>query len=147
MRRMLALGAAALLLLVSAGAAQATTTQTLHLKAGAVGDVGPTGCTSGDFIVTVGNAVQHLTVNNAGDSWFTETVTGSFVTTDGSGYSGHVTAWFGQEMNAQNGVTHFTANAQGTLGDGTPLQVHQEGQFAVNAQGFPVVTRFTFTCS
>ena len=69
------------------------------------------------------------------------------MTADGSGYTGHVAVWFGQETNAQNLVLHFTANAQGTLGDGTPLRVHQEGQFAITAQGLPVVTRFTLTCS
>jgi hypothetical protein len=139
--------AAAALLLISVGVAQATTSVTFHIHAGTVGDVGPVGCTPGDFIVTVGNAVQHDTINNAGDEWFTETVAGTFVTTDGSGYTGHMSGWFGVETNAQNQVLHFTANAQGTLGDGTPLRVHQEGQFAFNAQGFPVVTRLTFSCS
>jgi hypothetical protein len=146
-RKALAILAAAALLLIPVGVAQANTVTTFHIHAGAVGDVGPTGCTPGDFIVTFGNAVEHDTINNAGDEWFTATVTGTFVTTDGSGYAGHITAWFGVEANAKNFVTHFTANAQGTLGDGTPLRVHQEGQFTMNALGLPVVNNMTFTCS
>ena len=50
-------------------------------------------------------------------------------------------AWFGVENNANINVLHFTANAQGPLGDGTPLRVHQQGQFTINAQGLPSSTR------
>ena len=63
--------ALAVLLLVPV-AAQATTTQTMHLR-GVPIDIGPAGCVPGDLIVT-GNAVLHVTVNNAGDSWTTGTV-------------------------------------------------------------------------
>src|SRR5215469_10317056 len=59
---------------------------------------------------------------------------------------GHATAWFGVEDNNQNFVTHFIANSTGTLGNGSPLTIHQEGQFTLNAQGLPVVTRGTATC-
>jgi hypothetical protein len=56
-------------------------------------------------------------------------------------------AWFGVEQNKQNFVAHFTANSVGTLGDGTPLRIHQEGQFTINAQGLPVVNRITVSCA
>jgi len=126
-------------------AAHATTTQTIHLNGQPI-DVGPAGCDGlGDLVIT-GNGVLHLTVNNAGDSWLTGTVEGSTTDTTGA-YTGHAAAWFGVEDNNRNFVTHFTANSVGTLADGTPLRIHQEGQFTVNAQGLPVVTRVTSTCS
>lgn len=147
MRRFLALALATVLLLATVATAGATTTATLHFHAGEVGDIGAVGCTPGDFIVTVGNAVEHQTTNNAGDSWFTATVTGTFVTSDQSGYTGHVTAWFGVEQNARNVVNHGTVDAQGTLADGTILRVHGEGQFTVNAQGIPVVNMTNLSCN
>lgn len=125
--------------------AQATTTQTVHFN-GAPIDVGPAGCIPGDLVIA-GNGVLHMTINNAGDEWVTGTVEGSVWSTDpSSGFTGHAAAWFGVEANSQNFVTHFIANSVGTLGDGTPLTIHQEGQFTVNAQGVPVVTRVTVTC-
>ena len=110
-------------------------------------DVGPAGCVPGDLVIA-GNGVLHQTINNAGDSWVTGTVEGSVTATDpSSGFTGHAAAWFGVEQNNQNFVTHFIANSVGTLGNGSPLGIHQEGQFTVNAQGMPVVTRVTVTCS
>jgi hypothetical protein len=126
--------------------AQATTTQTIHLN-GVPIDVGPAACVPGDLVIA-GNGVFHQTVNDAGDSWITATIEGSVSSTDpSSGYTGHAAAWFGVENNNQNFVTHFIANSVGTLRDGTPLTIHQEGQFTINAQGLPVVTRVTATCS
>jgi len=139
------LGALAALVLMPA-VAQATTSTTIHLN-GAPIDVGPAGCIAGDLVIA-GNGVLHQTVNNAGDVWVTGTVEGAVSATDpSSGFTGHAAAWFGVEQNSSNSVFHFTANAIGTLGNGTPLTIHQEGQFTVNAQGMPVVTRVTVTCS
>src|SRR5215469_5217472 len=143
MRRLLVL----LAILGSAGAvllpmaAQATTTQTIHLT-GVPIDVGPAGCVPGDLMIS-GNGVLHMTVNNAGDFWETGTVEGAATAT---GFTGHAVAWFGVEDNAQNVVNHFIANAVGTLADGASLTIHQEGQFTVNANGIPTVTRVTTTC-
>jgi hypothetical protein len=138
-------GALAALMLVPV-VAQATTSTTIHLNGGAI-DVGPAGCIAGDLVIT-GNGVLHQTTNNAGDFWVTGTVEGAVSATDpSSGYTGHAAAWFGVEQNNLNAVFHFTANSVGTLGNGTPLTIHQEGQFTVNAQGVPVVTRATVTCS
>jgi hypothetical protein len=137
-------GALAALMLVPV-VAQATTSTTIHLNGGAI-DVGPAGCVAGDLVI-MGNGVLHQTINNAGELWNTGTVEGAVSATDpSSGYTGHAAAWFGVEQNNQNAVFHFTANSVGTLGNGTPLTIHQEGQFTVNAQGMPVVTRVTVTC-
>ena len=127
-------------------AAQATTSLTIHLN-GAPIDVGPAGCVAGDLVIA-GNGVLHTTTNNAGDSWTTGTVEGSVTASDlSSGFTGHGVAWFGVEQNRSSFVTHFIADSVGTLGNGTPLRIHQEGQFTINAQGMPVVTRVTVTCS
>jgi len=99
-----------------------------------------------------GHGVQHLTVNGAGDSWFTSTFTGtgtvafypaSELTFDGGGnvtgiiddsqpdmvVSGHLTAWFGGESNKQNQVVHGTINFQGTInGSGSPISFHDNLQ-------------------
>ena len=140
-RRLIAiLGAVAAVLLLPA-AAEATTTQTLHLT-GVPIDVGPAVCVPGDLVIT-GNGVLHVTVNDAGDSWTTGTVEGAATAT---GFTGHAVAWFGVEDNARNSVNHFIANANGTLTDGSALSIHQEGQFTLNANGIPTVTRVTTTC-
>jgi hypothetical protein len=149
MRKLLVIVCCALgAVLLTPTAAGATTTQTLHVN-GVPIDVGPSGCFAADLVIT-GNAVLHTTTNNAGDFWLTETVEGSAtVTVAGSTlFSGHAAAWFGLEFNAQNFVApHFTANAVGTLADGTSVRIHQEGQFTVNAQGVPTVSRVTATCT
>lgn len=134
------LGVVGAVLLLPA-AAEATTTQTIHLTNTPI-DVGPAACVPGDLVIS-GNGVLHMTVNNAGDVWVTGTLEGAATAT---GFSGHAAAWFGVEQNAQNSVNHFIANAEGTLTDGTPLKIHQEGQFTVNANGIPTVTRVTTTC-
>jgi hypothetical protein len=122
-------------------AAGATTSQTIHLN-GVPIDVGPAGCVPGDLVIT-GNGVLHMTTNNAGDFWETGTVEGAATAT---GFTGHAMAWFGVEDNARNSVNLFTANAVGTLSDGSSLTIHQEGAFTVNANGIPTVTRVTTTC-
>jgi hypothetical protein len=139
-----AVALAALLLVPSV--AQATTSVTVHVNGQPI-DVGPAGCVPGDLVIS-GNGVLHQTINNAGDTWVTGTVEGSVTATDpSSGFTGHAAAWFGVEQNNQNFVTHFIADSVGTLGNGSPLRIHQEGQFTVNALGLPVVTRVTVTCS
>jgi len=144
MKRILAVAAALAGLFVMPMAAHATTTTTIHAN-GIPIDVGPAICVPGDLVIS-GNGVLHTTVNNAGDSWITGTIEGTVTDAD-AGYTGHGVAWFGSETNNRNSVNHFIANTQGTLTDGTPLSIHQEGQFTVNAQGLPVVTRVTTTCS
>jgi hypothetical protein len=136
---------AAATLLRPAAAAHATTNTTMNLS-GIPIDVGPAGCVPGDLVIT-GNGVLHTTVNNAGDSWTTGTVTGSATTTGTPTATGRATAWFGVENNNKNFVSPFTANAQLTLPDGSTLNIHQQGQFTLNANGVPVVNHTTTTCS
>lgn len=146
MKKILSLVVALAALMLVPIVAEATTSVTIHLSGQPI-DVGPAGCVPGDLVIT-GNGVLHQTINNAGDTWITGTLEGSVIATDpSSGFTGHAAAWFGVEDNNQNFVTHFIANSVGTLGNGTPLSIHQEGQFTVNAQGLPVVTRVTVTCS
>jgi hypothetical protein len=92
------------------------------------------------FLTATGNGVQHVTVNNASDSWFTTTFTGdatiSVLVVSGtppnlifSGgaplLSGHITAWFGGEFNMQNYVLHDTVTFQGTdLTTGQSVHLH-----------------------
>lgn len=147
MRKLIAIVAALGAVALAPVVASATTTTTIHLTGTPI-DVGPAGCMPGDLVIS-GNGVLHETVNNAGDLWVTGTLEGAATVSDSGGatlFTGHAAAWFGVENNAQNNVFHFIANANGTLADGTALSIHQEGQFTVNANGLPVVTRVTVTC-
>jgi hypothetical protein len=86
------------------------------------------------IIVATGNGVQHVTVNKAGDAWFTSTFTGEaqifapdFSKTPPLGAllaSGHLTTWFGGEFNNQNYVLHDTGMFQGTTVTGQSLFLH-----------------------
>jgi hypothetical protein len=93
------------------------------------------------YLTATGNGVQHVTVNKAGDSWFTSTFTGSaqiFEILSVSGTppnvtfnlgallaSGHLTVWFGGEFNKQNYVLHDTGTFQGTVAaTGQSLHLH-----------------------
>ncbi len=137
-------GVLAALVLVPA-VAQATTAVTFHINDVPI-DVGPAGCVAGDLVIS-GNGVEHQTVDDAGDLWITATLEGNATVSDpSSGFSGHASAWFGVEENNRNFVTIFTADAVGTLADGTRLTIHQVGQFTLNAQGVPVVNNVTVTC-
>jgi hypothetical protein len=88
------------------------------------------------LLSTNGNGVQHITVNNAQDGWFTSTFEGTatldpilvsidFTTNpptitvlgpDGSrpAISGHTAMWFGGSFNKQNYVLHDTGNFRGS---------------------------------
>lgn len=138
----------------TAVAASATTTDTTH---GTVIDasipvtcVGP-GTTS---YVGTGNWVQHLTVNNAGDFWFTETTEGQVTlwttTLDGqrTSWTGHVQEWFGDEDNNQNSVQHATFNFQGvsTTDPSKTLDIHAAFTATTNANGVLTVNNQTVTC-
>ena len=147
-RKLISVVGALAAVLLSATVASATTTNTIHLT-GVPIDVGPAGCVPGELVIA-GNGVLHETINNAGDFWVTGTIEGAATVSDPATgsvlFTGHATAWFGVEDNAFNSVQHFIANANGTLADGTALGIHQEGQFTLNAQGIPVVSRVTVTC-
>ncbi len=128
------------------GVAMATTAVTFHIN-GVPIDVGPAGCIPGDLVIQ-GIGGEHQTVDNAGDLWLTGTLQGRATGTDATaGFTGHASAWFGVEVNNRNFTSSFTAEAVGTLADGTPLSIHQEGTFTINAQGVPVVTSVNATCN
>lgn len=150
MKKLIAiLGALSAVLLLPV-AAEATTTLTVHLSGVSI-DVGPAGCVPGELFLN-GNAVFHQTVNNAGDTWITETAEGAATAIDSTGattFTGHGAAWFGLESNRSNFVVHFIADAVGTTSAGMPLMIHVEGQFTLNANLVPVVNRInppTVTC-
>jgi hypothetical protein len=89
--------------------------------------VDPPNSVTGIVTITY-NAVNHVTVNTAGDAWFTSTQAGTFSFTpfdpNGLSYSGHFAIWFGASFNQNNGVLHDIFNLHGTASDGTKLSFH-----------------------
>lgn len=113
------------------------------------------------FVPITGNAVQHLTVNGAGDGWFTTTFTGDVQLFEGQViddqgdvaavgdllYSGHLTTWFGAEDNNKNGVFHATLTFHGTSPDGSQtLSLHANFDVTVNANGTITATPTNVSC-
>ena len=147
MRKLLALlGVSFVVALVPipASAGGAPCTPTAHGGSGGVGctitakgltfDLGPTvqfGCPSlpsGELSATV-NAIFHVNVNGAGDSWITSTLAGPFTITSGSTVlaTGHLETWFGQENNLSNSVGNAVFNLSGTnLVTGQSVRLHFE---------------------
>lgn len=125
-------------------AAGDTFTQTTNLQNVTVHGFVPIGCGGPVLTYTAtGNEVQHLTVNGAGDAWFTTTFEGTgTLTTGGHTYSGHLMDWFGQETNNQNSVVHATFNF---IGDG--LTVHGAFDTTTNANGIITANHFTVSCN
>lgn len=80
----------------------------------------------GFLTVTVDNGVFHITINTAGDEWDTGTIEGGlvFVASTGITYTGHFVQWFGDSINNQNAVSHFTATYVATGSDGSHLALH-----------------------
>lgn len=131
----------------------------------------PGGCwlTPNEGIVsTGGNAVMHSTFNKTG-AWFTTTYTGDAAVyplvlvgglpvqdpntgndlVDTSGVpsaTGHLTTWFGDENNNQNGVEHATVTFQGTDSSGNAVSLSGHFQLATNANGQPTATVGSVTC-
>ena len=114
-----------------------TATQNLH---GAMPPM-PVGAACGAPAGTVfgtGNAVFHITVNAAGDTWITTTQEENFTFVPDVGTltaSGHFAVWFGVSLNNQNSVQHDVINVQGTFSDGTPLQFNAVDHLSVSADG------------
>lgn len=155
---MAGLGAAGLLAAgIAAGAAapaSATTAQTWHSDQ--INDAIPVTCDGpggSTAFAGPGNVVAHLTVNNAGDSWFTTTEEGTVTLTTLWGgawgtWTGHVQEWFGSEDNNQNSVQHATFNFDGTSVSDPSKTLAMHGAFTatVNANGVTVVNNETITC-
>ncbi|WP_426997842.1 hypothetical protein [Pseudarthrobacter sp. N5] len=156
-RRTLAgLGAAALLATAAigtAGPALATTSSTWHSNQ--INDAIPVSC-DGPGVTSysgTGNAVFHLNINNAGDSWFTTTTEGTVtLQTQWNGswttWTGHVQEWFGAEDNNKNSVQHATFNFNGTstTDPSQTLTMHAAFTATTNANGVLVVNNETVTC-
>jgi len=147
MRRIVLTSLAAMALLLGlAGSASAgdTFTQTINQHNVTVTAFIPIGCGGPTLTYTAtGNLVTHITVNGAGDSWFTTTFEGSgTLTTGGQTFTGHLMDWFGNEDNNKNGVIHATFNF---VGDG--LSVHGAFDTTTNANGIVTANHFTVSCS
>jgi hypothetical protein len=169
-------GAAAAVLLfgsVALAAGNGATTETQHAHGTDVGQIGIIGITPPPdfpadcpvslpiaFVPTKGNAIQHDTENSTG-FWFTSTVTAQVDLFEGTIideeddvapvgdalYTGHLTTWFGEEDNNQNGVTHSTVNFQGTsLSDGSHLRIHGNFDFTMNANGDITANPINVSC-
>ena len=101
----------------------------------------------GEFTNT--NAVFHITINKAGDSWVTGTIEGDLTLTvpsTGVIYTGHVTTWFGSEANNRNNVNNTVLNGNLTGSDGSKLAVHVSLGFGVSASGQPIM-HSNFSCA
>jgi hypothetical protein len=146
MRRILITLATLTLVLGFAGpaAADSAWTQTINQHDVTVSAFIPIGCGGPTLTYTAtGNSVTHITVNGAGDSWFTATFEGTgTLTTGGHTFSGHLADWFGSENNNQNSVVHATFNF---VGDG--LTVHGAFDLTTNANGTVTANHFTVSCN
>jgi hypothetical protein len=156
-RTIFAVGATALLavagLLAGTAPASATTTQTTHSTV--INAAIPVSC-DGPGVTAyqgTGNSVMHLTINNAGDSWFTQTTEGTVtLTTTWNGksttWTGHAAEWFGAEDNNKNSVQHATFNFQGVSATDTSMTLSMHAAFTTttNANGVITVNNQTVTC-
>jgi hypothetical protein len=140
--------AAVLALAFAPGAEAATQQQMIRIPAGAQIDVGAAfPCAPGDIVITVNNGHDHFFTNPNGDFWENATIEGTAslvdpVTGTVLETGGHAEAWFGIESNNGAQVNHFNDKAQFPSG-----RIQQNGQFTVNANGIPVVSRVTASCS
>ncbi|SRR5713226_2740039 len=106
-------------------------------------------CIPDSMVTTTYNAVMHITINGAGDFWFTATQEGSFTAVPfanpANTASGHFAIWFGASLNNKNTVFHDTFNIHGTFADGTPVDLHLVDHFSLSANG--TINMFTqVTC-
>src|SRR5690348_13464178 len=101
-RRLLVPVAVLAAMVVLATPASATTTQTQNIHGPfAPFHVDPTCGAPGGTVSGTGNSVFHITVNNAGDTWITNTQEAWFTLVPDTGtvtYSGHFAAWFGASL-------------------------------------------------
>lgn len=138
-RRLLVPVAVLAAMVVLATPTSATTTQTQNIHGPfAPFHVDPACGAPGGTISGTGNAVFHITVNNAGDTWITTTQEAWFTLVPDTGpvtYSGHFAAWFGASLNNQNMVVHDITNARATGSDGSTLTLNVVDHLSVSANG------------
>lgn len=99
----------------------------------------PPSCLIAGTVTQTFNGVIHITINKAGDVWDTGTMTGPFVLVPDNPsiptYTGHLTSWFGDSVNNQNAVSHFTINAHGTAPNAPAFDYHETFHFSTSASG------------
>lgn len=133
-------GLIAALAFTFAPTAGATTQQTMADLTGVPIDVGSLApCLPYDLVIT-GIGHDHSFTNGNGDFWENATVEGTGVA---GPYTGHAEAWFTNNENNKTQVATFKDMLQ--LTQGTKIQ--QTGTFVMNANGVPVVTKMTTSCS
>jgi hypothetical protein len=92
----------------------------------------------GGTLYSTGNAIFHITVNAAGDTWITTTEEAWFTLIPDTGtvtYSGHFATWFGLSLNRNNQVAHDTFNIKATGSDGSTLSLHMVDHLSISASG------------
>lgn len=96
-------------------------------------------CNPAGTITQTFNGVIHITINTAGDVWDTGTMTGPFVLVPDDPsiptYTGHTTTWFGDSLNNQNSVSHFTTSVHATAPNAPALDFHETFHFSTSASG------------
>jgi len=99
----------------------------------------PPSCLIAGTVTQTFNGVFHITINKAGDSWDTSTMTGPFVLVPDDPsiptYTGHATMWFGDSFNNQNQVMHFIINAHATAPNAPAFDFHETFHFSTSASG------------
>jgi len=119
-----------------------TYTCTVHMSGGTqTMPVTPIVCPDGSTVpgglltITINNGVFHITINKAGDLWDTGTIEGTFVFVADTGltYTGHFTQWFGDSVNNQNEVHHFTASFVGSAPNGSRMSLHFDFHISTSA--------------
>ncbi len=93
----------------------------------------------------VTNAVEHITVNGAGDVWITTTATAHFTFVPNVAgtptYQGEFTFWFGESLNQNNSVLHDIGNIVVHGSDGSKITAHFVDHISVSASG--IVNQFS----
>jgi hypothetical protein len=147
MRRMLAIGLAAGLLLAMAAPALAggpaqTFTETVKDVTETIPEVNP--CTGDEGTVTITyNAVFHVTELASGELHVTGTLTGTFVfvpdDSDLPTFTGRFTSWFGENHNLNEAAATTTFRVRGTGSDGSTINFHAVSHITADTIDFTTV--------
>ena len=96
------------------------------------------GAAPGGTVYATGNAVFHITVNAAGDTWVTQTQEAWFTLVPDTGtvtYTGHFAIWFGVSLNRNNSVLHDVFNIHATGSDGSTISLNIVDHLSMSASG------------
>jgi hypothetical protein len=92
----------------------------------------------GGLLTATGNAVFHITVNAAGDTWITTTQEAWFNLVPDTGtvtYTGHLAIWFGVSVNNSNFVAHDIFNIHAVGSDGSTISLNIVDHLNMSASG------------